>query len=66
MAKTGIKVTVEDKQKAHSLMTELLELRADVHECEKTLSRIRNETLEVYAKLDAILDAEIDGEENQR
>ena len=59
-------VTAQDKQKARVLMTELLTLRGDIHDCEKTLSRIRNETLEIYNKLDAVLDAKVDGEENQR
>ena len=57
------KLTEADREKAQELMREVVTVLGDVNEMEKTCSRIKNETTEIYEKLDTILDEEIDGSE---
>lgn len=40
-----------DRKKAQQLLQEVLVVLSDVNEIEKTLSRIKNQTTELYTKL---------------
>lgn len=50
-------VTEEDKEKALGLIRQAVVLREDLHDLEKTLSRIRNESGELIEKLGEVRDA---------
>jgi len=44
------------RKKLQDLACESLRLLAEIHEMEKTVSRLKNETAEVYEKCDEALD----------
>lgn len=50
-------VLQEEKEQAQNLMRQLLVLQSDQNDLEKTFCRLRNESNELYIKLDKILDA---------
>ena len=52
-------ITEKEKLQAQDLLRQLMVLREDLNDVEKTFSRLRNEPLELYIKLDGILDADI-------
>lgn len=49
-------MTSEEKEKAQELIKELMVLREDISGLEKRLQLIQNKTVELYEKLDDILD----------
>lgn len=56
------KLTEADREKAQELMREVVVILGSVNEVEKTLSRVRNETTELYKKLDIVLNEKVGDE----
>jgi len=46
----------EEREEVQKLLRQLMVLRADLNEVAKTLSRLQDETIELYQKLDDKLD----------
>jgi len=46
----------EEREQIQKILRELMVLREDLNELEKTFSRLGNETVELYKKLDGMLD----------
>ena len=46
----------EEREEVQKLLRQLMVLRADLNEVTKTLSRLQDETIELYQKLDDKLD----------
>ena len=51
-------ITEEQRDKLENLMRQLVVLREDLHQIEKTFSRLQNETIELYKKINGALDAD--------
>lgn len=49
----------EDRERFQDLMRDLLVMIGDLNDLEKTFSRVRNETQELYNKLDKGLDNDV-------
>ena len=49
----------EKREQIEKLSRALVVLRADLHDLEATFSRLQNETVDLYEKLDGMLDADI-------
>jgi len=47
---------LEDRKRIQDLLRQLIILREDLHELEKTFSRLNNESIELYSKLSNLLD----------
>jgi len=46
----------DDRRRVQELLRELLVIRSDLSDIEKIISRLRQESMELYNKLDGILD----------
>lgn len=49
-------ITREQKEQIENLIRKLMVLRADLNDLEKTFSRLQNESIGLYEKLDNMLD----------
>ena len=48
----------EEKELVQNLIRQVVVFREDLKDIEKTFSRLKNESLEIYIKLDTLLDAD--------
>ena len=46
---------IEEREQIQNMLRELLVLQGDMNELEKTFSRIKNESIELYEKLNGML-----------
>lgn len=53
-----VKITKEDMTKVQRLLRQVFLIRSDISEIEERLRRIKNESAELYEKLDNIADGE--------